>query len=126
MWSIALGLAWLVCCYGLAALGVEPVATFFFWFAWAGLIFTLDRLIARAEGRSLVARLGAAPLACLVLWSAVNWFLYELANVRLQNWHYVLVTDYDIARCVTTVLAFGTVLPGVWIDHWLGTQDIIY
>lgn len=56
-----------------------------------------------------------------MLWSAVNWFLYELANLRLHNWHYVLVTDHDVARCVGTVLAFGTVLPGVfWIDHWLG------
>jgi hypothetical protein len=126
MWSIALGVAWLGGFFCLAALGLEPVANFFFCFAWVGLIYTFDRLIARSEGRSLIARLGAAPFACLVLWSAVNWFLYELANLRLHNWHYVLVTDHDIARCVGTVLAFGTVLPGVfWIDHWLGTQGVL-
>ncbi len=124
--SIALGVAWMACFSCLAALGVEPIATFFFGFAWTGLIFTFDRLIARSEGRSLIARLGAAPFVCLMLWSAVNWFLYELANLRLHNWYYVLVTDHDVARCVGTVLAFGTVLPGVfWIDHWLGTQGVL-
>ena len=126
MFGIGLGVAWMAGSYCLAALGVEPVATFFFLFAWAGLIFTFDRLIARVEGRSLIAHLGAAPFARLVLWSAVNWFLYELANLRLHNWHYVLVSDHDVARCLGTVLAFGTVLPGVfWIDHWLAANGIL-
>jgi predicted flap endonuclease-1-like 5' DNA nuclease len=112
--------------FGLAALGIEPVATFFFLFAWAGLIFTFDRLIAKLEGRSLIARLGAAPFARIVMWSAVNWFVYELANLRLHNWHYVFVSDHDLARCLGTVLAFGTVLPGLfWIDHWLKAQGVL-
>ena len=67
MFGIGLGVAWMAGSYCLAALGVEPVATFFFLFAWAGLIFTFDRLIARVEGRSLIARLDAAPFARLVL-----------------------------------------------------------
>jgi hypothetical protein len=111
--------------YGLAVLGVEPVATFFFLFAWAGLIFTLDRLIARAEGASLMARLGGAGFLVVVGWSAVNWFAYELANLRLANWHYVFVTDDDGLRFVATVLAFGTVLPGVfWLDHLLRAHGV--
>ena len=121
--AVALGVAWMAGFYGLAALGVEPAATFFFLFAWAGLLFTFDQLIARAEGRSLIARLGAGSFALLMAWSAVLWFACELANLRLRNWHYVLVTDLDAARLAGTVLAFGTVLPGVfWIDHWLGAR----
>lgn len=120
------GLAWLAGAYVLAAGGVEPVATFFFLFAWAGLVYTCDRLIAVAEGRSLIGRLGGRGFALLVLWSAVNWFLYELANLRLANWHYVFVTDSDGLRFAGTVLAFGTVLPGVfWIDHWLGARGAL-
>lgn len=123
--TVALGIAWMAGFYGLAALGVEPVATFFFLFAWAGLLYTFDQLIARAEGGSLIARLGAGPLALLMAWSAVLWFAYELANLRLRNWHYVMVTDLDAARLAGTVLAFGTVLPGVfWIDHWLGARGV--
>ena len=118
--SILLGLAWIAAGYGLAIAGVEPVATFFFLVAWAGLIYTVDRAIACIEGRSLIARVGAGGFVALVLWSAANWFLYELANLRLANWHYVFVTDRDGLRVVGTILAFGTVLPGVfWIDHWL-------
>ena len=123
--AVALGVAWMAGFYGLAALGVEPAATFFFLFAWAGLLFTFDQLIARAEGRSLIARLGAGPFALLMAWSAVLWFACELANLRLRNWHYVMVTDLDAARLAGTVLAFGTVLPGVfWIDHWLGARGV--
>ena len=123
--TAVLGIAWMAGFYGLAALGVEPVATFFFLFAWSGLLYTFDQLVARAEGRSLAARLGAASFALLMAWSAVLWFACELANLRLRNWHYVMVTDVDAARLAGTVLAFGTVLPGVfWIDHWLGARRV--
>ena len=123
--AVTLGVAWMAGFYGLAALGVEPVATFFFLFAWAGLLYTFDQLIARAEGHSLMARLGAAPFALLMAWSSFLWFAFELANLRLRNWHYVMVTDVDAARLAGTVLAFGTVLPGVfWIDHWLGARGV--
>lgn len=123
--TVALGVVWMAGFYGLAALGVEPVATFFFLFAWAGLLYTFDQLIARAEGRSLVARLGAGSFALLMAWSAVLWFAFELANLRLRNWHYVMVTDLDTARLAGTVLAFGTVLPGVfWIDHCLAARGV--
>ena len=34
-----------------------------------------------------------------------------------------MVTDLDAPRLAGTVLAFGTVLPGVfWIDHWLSAR----
>ena len=36
-----------------------------------------------------------------------------------------MVTDVDAVRLAGTILAFGTVLPGVfWIDHWLGARGV--
>lgn len=124
--TVGVGLVWLASSSALAWGGVEPVATFAFLFSWAGLIFTFDQLIRWTEQRSLIARLGATAFATLVGWSAAWWFAFELANLRLANWHYVLVTDNDTLRLVGTILAFGTVLPGVfWIDHWLRSRDVL-
>lgn len=125
LWCSALALVWLGGGTWLSAGGVEPVATFFFLFAWSGLILLFDGAIAHVEGRSLLARLGIGGVSRVVAWSAAWWFLFELANLRLANWHYVLVTDHDGLRLVGTVLAFGTVLPGVlWLDHWLACLGV--
>lgn len=125
LWCSALALVWLGVGTTLSAGGVEPVATFFFLFAWSGLILLFDGAIAHVEGRSLLARLGIGGVSLVVAWSTAWWFLFELANLRLANWHYVLVTDHDGLRLVGTALAFGTVLPGVlWLEHWLGCLGV--
>ena len=98
----------------------EPVATHFYLVAWCGLIFSLDRVIRRVEGRSLIARCRLPGFGLVVLWSAVVWFFFELLNFRLQNWYYVFVSDVAAVRLVGTFLAFGTVFPGIfWIDRVL-------
>ena len=106
--------------FALTVLQSEPVATHFYLVAWCGLIFSLDRVIHRLEGRSLIARCGLPGFGLVVLWSTVVWFFFELLNFRLQNWYYVFVTDTAAVRLVGTFVAFGTVFPGIfWIDHVL-------
>lgn len=122
---LMLGPAWLAVTYSLAAAGVEPVATHFYLCAWAGLIFTFDRLIARHDGHSLLSRIGAAGLARMLFWSAAGWFFYELCNLRLQNWYYILVEDEPTLRLLATFVAFGTVFPGIFfIDAWLERRGV--
>lgn len=117
---LLLGPIWLAMTYALAGAGVEPIATHFYLCAWAGLIFTFDRLIAHCDGRSLLRRIGATGMLQMFFWSAVAWFFYELCNFRLQNWYYILVEDQPLLRMLATFVAFGTVFPGIfWIDTWL-------
>ncbi len=117
---LLVGPTWLAATYSLAAAGVEPISTHFYLCAWAGLIFTFDRLIAGHDGVSLLQRVGPAGMLQLFFWSAVGWFFYELCNFRLQNWYYVLVEDQPAWRLLATFVAFGTVFPGIfWIDAWL-------
>ena len=103
---------------------VEPFATFFYLFAWYGLILSFDQFIAAREGRSLIARCGRG-FPILMFWSTVVWFLFELINFRLVNWYYVFVPDQPIWRYSNTLLAFATVFPGIfWIDHYLALRGV--
>ena len=120
-----LGPLGIVLCFGLMRLQVEPFATFFYLFAWCGLIFTFDQLIRAREGHSLIARCGSGGFALLLCWSAVCWFFFELINFRLENWYYVFVTDQPVLRLVGTFLAFATVFPGIfWIEHYLQLRGV--
>ena len=101
-------------------LQVEPFATFFYLFAWYGLIITFDQAIRAREGRSLIAQCGIGGNALLLFWSAACWFFFELINFRLENWYYIFVTDQPMLRLIGTFLAFATVFPGIfWIEHYL-------
>ena len=124
MLGIAVGIVWLGSNFALMYLRIEPFATQFYLFAWAGLIYTVDMLIRRTEGSSLVGRCGAG-FFLLLLWSATCWFFFELLNLRLQNWYYVFVTDHDLLRLVGSFLSFATVFPGIfWIDHYLAQRGV--
>ena len=111
--------------FALMRLQVEPFATFFYLFAWYGLIFTFDQLIRQREGHSLIAHCTSGGSALLLFWSAVCWFFFELINFRLDNWYYIFVTDQPVLRLVGTFLAFATVFPGIfWIEHYLHLRGI--
>ena len=104
---------------------VEPFATFFYQFAWYGLILTFDQLIRRRQGRSLIATCGLPGFLALLFWSAVCWYFFELVNLRLQNWYYIFVADNQLLRFLGAVVAFATVFPGIfWIDHYLALHGV--
>ncbi|MDP6699368.1 MAG: hypothetical protein QGH25_06955 [Candidatus Latescibacteria bacterium] len=122
---LLLGPLFIALSFALMFLQVEPFATFFYLFAWYGLVFTWDQLIRAREGRSLVARCGAGGCALILFWSAVGWLLFELINFRLENWYYVFVTDQPWLRLVATFLAFATVFPGIfWVEHYLALHGV--
>ena len=122
---LLLGPLFIALSFALMLLQVEPFATFFYLFAWYGLVFTWDQLIRAREGRSLVARCGAGGCALILFWSAAGWLFFELINFRLENWYYIFVTDQPWLRLVATFLAFATVFPGIfWIEHYLALRGV--
>jgi len=121
---LPLGPAFIAASFALTVHRVEPIADHFYLFAWYGLIFTFDRLIAAIEGRSLIARCGPG-FALLLLWSAAAWFFFELVNFRIQNWYYIFVPASALSRAVHTFIAFATVFPGIfWIEHLLSLRGL--
>jgi len=51
----------------------------------------------------------------LVFWSAALWFFFEAVNFRIANWYYIYVTDGPWEQAVSSILAFGTVLPALFL-----------
>lgn len=124
MMLLLAGPAAIALCFALMLGRVEPFATFFYQFAWYGLIFTFDQLIRRRQGHSLIGACGPGFLV-LLFWSAAAWYFFELVNLRLQNWYYVFVVDGWVLNFLATLVAFATVFPGIfWIDHYLTLRGV--
>ncbi|MGD8394568.1 MAG: DUF4332 domain-containing protein [Candidatus Eiseniibacteriota bacterium] len=124
-WLLAVAALVLVAATVLMLRGVEPFFTFYYCLAWYATIGVADGWAGlRRPERPLL--LGSARRAAsLVLWSAVLWLFFELWNLRLANWYYVGVPHSLVARRVTLVLAFGTVLPALFaIDRLLATHGV--
>ena len=122
--TLLLGPAVIAASFWLAVAKVEPFASNIYLFAWYGLILSFDQIIRHIEDCSLIARLG--PSFFLVLfWSSATWFIFELVNLRIQNWYYIFLAEDLVVRFVGTVVSFATVLPGIfWIDHCLALKGV--
>jgi hypothetical protein len=98
----------------LALLEIRFFAIYAYEIAWWSLIGLLDGVLWRRRGRS---PLTAAPLSFLLLclWSVAFWFVFELINLRLENWYYIYVWRSTGMRWLISFVAFATVLPGVYL-----------
>lgn len=109
---IAIPLALITAAGLLLWLGVEPVPTWFYVFAWYPTLILLDAVATRRDGRpSLLARPRAA--FSLLAWSAVIWLVFEAANFRLNNWYYVFLPRTLPERWAGILVSFATVVPAV-------------
>ncbi|MGH7481086.1 MAG: DUF4332 domain-containing protein [Longimicrobiales bacterium] len=108
--------------------GVEPFATWFYVFAWAGTLLAADGVVALGGGPPGAQRgrflLLSRPafLISLFAWSALHWLFFELLNFRLRNWYYVFLPSERATRWVGTLLSFGTVLPAILTAETLLAQ----
>jgi Domain of unknown function (DUF4332) len=96
---------------GLALL-VEPVPTWYYHLAWWSYIVAADDLNRRRRGHSLL-RDRPAHFAWLAGVSVLWWTLFELANLRLGNWYYVMSLPWTPLRWAAGAVAFASVLPGI-------------
>ena len=112
---------------GLAVLGVGtyglvydiPVLNvLWFVFAWYGYLLLLDAVTLSISGRSLLVREPRRVVSCL-FWSVPFWFVFELYNVRLQNWYYVYTFRTFGASLAFSLVAFATVLPACFFHSYL-------
>jgi hypothetical protein len=84
-----------------------------FFALWLGFILVLDGLNVARAGTSLLAR-SRGKFIALFLISCPFWWSFELLNVPVQNWHYILDQPYSgLAYFLIASLNFSTVLPAV-------------
>jgi hypothetical protein len=104
---------------------IEPFASWYYGFAWYSTIAIADAWAKLRDPKTPMLLERPPVLAGLLAWSAVIWFSFELWNLRLQNWYYVNVPDQTFLRWTGTIVAFATVLPGVFaVTRLLETYGI--
>ena len=112
---IFFGTAIIAVVWPLAWSGWEPWSNYTFFPLWFGYILVVDGLTLARSGTSPMSR-SVGRFIGLFLLSAPCWWLFEVANERLQNWHYV--TSEPVARwenALTSTIAFSTVLPAIFV-----------
>lgn len=115
-----LGLALIASCWPANWLLEGPRTQFLFFPLWLGYALTVDALVLRRKGTSLLTR-SARRFAGLFVVSAPAWWLFELLNWRVQNWHYAGRELFTNAQYVLTAsLSFSTVIPAVF-----GTAELM-
>ncbi|HAR95752.1 MAG TPA: hypothetical protein DCR97_07295 [Deltaproteobacteria bacterium] len=100
--------------FGIFALNerIEPFIYHFYSISWWSYIFFLDAILSFKRGKFLVIN---KRLPYLVLISCAFWCMFELINLRLGNWFYINLPDRRSYRYLGYLIAFGTVIPGIYI-----------
>ena len=87
---------------------------------WLGYCLTVDALVFARKGSSLLSR-NARAYVKLFLVSAPAWWLFELLNLRTQNWFYLGRDSFTgLQYFVLASLSFSTVMPAVF-----GTAELV-
>ncbi|MBN2437921.1 MAG: hypothetical protein JXL20_04900 [Deltaproteobacteria bacterium] len=91
---------------------------------WLGYSLTMDALVFRRKGHSLLTRTPGV-WAGLFLVSAPAWWLFELINLRTQNWIYLGKESFSTFEYAAfSTLSFSTVMPAVFgTAEWVGTWE---
>lgn len=97
---------------------IEPFQYFFYVTSWWSYIIFLDTTLALKEKRFLVLN---KHIATLIIISCGFWCLFELINIRLQNWYYINLPVNTVQRYGGYFLAYGTVIPAIYL-----TKELIY
>jgi hypothetical protein len=92
---------------------VEPFYSWFYCFAWWSYIFTIDAVIYRLKGNSLILN-RTKEFLLMVPWSLFIWLIFEAANLWLKNWYYINLPHSAVERWLGYAIAYGTVLPGIF------------
>jgi len=89
---------------------------------WLGYSLTVDALVFHRKGHSLLTR-NPAAYAGLFLVSAPAWWLFELINVRTQNWLYLGEEAFtSLEYALLSTVSFSTVMPAVFgTAEFMGT-----
>jgi len=81
---------------------------------WLGYCLTVDALVFTRKRHSLLTRNPRAYVALFFI-SAPAWWLFEVINLRAQNWYYIGEQNFSsIEYILLSSLSFSTVMPAVF------------
>jgi hypothetical protein len=111
--QLVAGLAVIAFGWGVSLAAIEPFRGYWFDLVWTGFILAADAIVWARAGRSLLHG-GGWRLAAMFALSAPFWWVFEIANWRLENWTYVGTSIYGgQSHLVLKTLSFVFVLPAL-------------
>ena len=87
---------------------------------WLGYCLTVDALVLKRKGTSLLTRSPRAYVGLFII-SVPSWWFFEIMNWRIQNWYYdgrQYLSDWEYV--ILASLSFSTVMPAVF-----GTAELV-
>lgn len=93
-------------------LKIQPFADWYFPLVWFGYILTVDALVYKLRGSSLISSRFPQFLGMLVI-SALFWWVFEFLNIFTANWAYTGIEEIRFKNIVGTI-SFSTVLPALF------------
>src|SRR3989338_6702968 len=101
-------------------LKLQPFANWYFPIIWTGYILTLDAIVYKLKGNSLISN-RFSSFGGMVVISALFWWAFEFTNISLNNWSYSGLDGYsqieaanNILKNLFGTLAFATILPALF------------
>lgn len=94
----------------------EPFQYFFYLAAWWSYIIFIDGILAtRTKGFITLNK----TLPVVIIISSAFWCIFELINLRIENWFYINLPTNDFQRWIGYLLAYGTVIPAIYLTKEL-------
>jgi hypothetical protein len=97
---------------------IEPFLYYFYAASWWSYIIFLDAILAKRKKQFLVLN---KDLILTIFVSCAFWCLFEVINLRLDNWFYANLPKGIFERYLGYLLAFGTVVPAIYL-----TTEFVY
>lgn len=89
---------------------INPFYKFYYIFAWYSYIFFIDGMIWQIKKESLIIN-RPADFIFMLITSIGLWFSFEIANISLKNWQYIMIPWDKVERYLGYFLSYATVLP---------------
>lgn len=119
---IVVGLILIAIFWTIAWTGITPISEHSFFPLWFGYVLVVDGLCSFRGARSLMERSGARWLLLFLL-SIPIWWLFELINQRLENWHYLGTEGVGaIEYAIRASISFSIVVPAILTTSELVTS----
>ncbi|MFW6160148.1 MAG: hypothetical protein ACOC57_03295 [Acidobacteriota bacterium] len=106
------GLALLLLSAVLLAFSVPFIDNWFYTFVWWSFILFIDSLNFRLHGSSLLSQ-SVKKFFLLAFFSVSFWCIFELFNLRLENWSYHGLPTFLPERWLGYFLSYATVIPAL-------------
>ena len=91
-------------------LKIQPFANWYFPIVWFGYILTIDALIYKLKGNSLISNRFSQFLGMVII-SSLFWWIFEFINIATNNWNYNGLEGIGKWSNIMGTISFSSVLP---------------